>query len=452
MFRILLATAGLFVTLASTVQVSATETPSDAPYDHLACYKVREANQFHARVQLDSSLAELEIPPTCKLVGRSLAYCTPVRKSVEKLRYREGVAMAPYLMPGLSQPEGRICYRVRCKVEPFEGPLSVQDQFGRHALRGFALKRLCTNARLISDVTTTTTTTTTTVPQDPCALVDCAQGHYCRPECENLNAAECVPFVPEGGICDGFVEPCRQALCEPGLACLAILGAPDVPGICVDIVGDCHSDDDCIPGEVCEPSAPGGPDGNVCVPGCRDDDDCGEGEKCEEVICVTTPCPGQCIPSGEAECKVDSDCPAGEVCEPGAPFDPRPLVCAFGCHTDDQCKPGELCLAVPCITTPCPGQCVSDPPGECGECVSENDCSDGWRCTAADECLLSCACPECDVCAGHCVPKGCGGCYSDADCGEDLYCNVHEVCLTACACPACAVCAGECVPVLVLPH
>jgi hypothetical protein len=41
----------------------------------------------------------------------------------------------------------------------------------------------------------------------------------------------------------------------------------------------------------------------------------------------------------------------------------------------------------------------------CGECTGDNDCASSEICTAAFECLTSCECPSCDVCAGHCIPS-----------------------------------------------
>lgn len=40
----------------------------------------------------------------------------------------------------------------------------------------------------------------------------------------------------------------------------------------------------------------------------------------------------------------------------------------------------------------------------CGPCISDADCPDGMTCDT-EECLQSCACPECDVCAGFCVKE-----------------------------------------------
>lgn len=349
MFRILLAAALLVAgaVLASPDGASATHPLPHEPYDHLACYKVQEFDQFRARVALDAGLSQLDIPPTCKVVGRSLAYCAPVRKHVLRLRYQDGAGgidgMEPIDMPGDHQREGRLCYRVKCPVEPFTGPLLVEDQFGRHAIRDFQLKRLCTNARVIDSPNPTTTTTTTTMPQDPCALVDCLSGHHCRPTCDDPSVAECVPFVPEDGVCGGFVPPCMLELCEPGLQCVVPPGIPDIPGICVDLGdGSCRGDDDCPQGEVCEPGPPGA---------------------------------------------------AGQI---GA------SVCVPGCHEDVQCGPGHSCRKVECVTTPCPGFCV---PEKCGDCYSDADCPEILQCNVHETCMVACDCPLCAVCAGECVPR-----------------------------------------------
>ncbi|MFH1724394.1 MAG: hypothetical protein ABII00_07210 [Elusimicrobiota bacterium] len=40
---------------------------------------------------------------------------------------------------------------------------------------------------------------------------------------------------------------------------------------------------------------------------------------------------------------------------------------------------------------------------ECGECTSDGECLPHETCTAATDCMISCACPTCAVCAGHCV-------------------------------------------------
>lgn len=73
----------------------------------------------------------------------------------------------------------------------------------------------------------------------------------------------------------------------------------------------CESDDDCTTGSVCEP----GPDchsGKHCVWGCHGDNDCRVGETCEQIVlCLTCPCPAQCIAptTGDAVCELDPNDP-----------------------------------------------------------------------------------------------------------------------------------------------
>lgn len=116
--------------------------------------------------------------------------------------------------------------------------------------------------------------------------------------------------------------------------------------------GECASDADCADGTVCEPGLGG--EGNVCVAGCHQDSQCGAGDRCELVVCVTTPCPGQCVP--RSGCATDDDCGAGEVCEPSGPSC-GPSECVPGCHVDAQCASGQ-CEIVQCVTCPCPGHCL----------------------------------------------------------------------------------------------
>jgi len=64
-------------------------------------------------------------------------------------------------------------------------------------------------------------------------------------------------------------------------------------------------------------------------------------------------------------------------------------------------------------------------PEECGECTSDLDCPGGTACNAGDLCLISCSCPMCDVCAGHCVPVS-QGCKTNAECAPTHYCAKPE--------------------------
>jgi hypothetical protein len=120
---------------------------------------------------------------------------------------------------------------------------------------------------------------------------------------------------------------------------------------------ECVSDADCEDGQVCEAVSRSAGSGsqNQCVSGCHEDSQCGAGERCEQVVCVTTPCPGQCVASAD-ECADDSDCTAGSVCELSTGCT-SPSTCVAGCRADAECADGLHCLQPQCFTCPCPGFC-----------------------------------------------------------------------------------------------
>jgi len=410
MFRMLLAATALSAALAVAIRCEAQLSVGGAAYDHLACYKIQEDLNFSALVKLQSKLEQLDVPSKCKVMGRSVSYCVPVRQQVERLRYRDGETATPAEISGADQGDGQLCYRMKCKADPIAGPLRFEDRFGQHALRNLSVVALCTSARLLPNTTTTTTTSTTIPYVDPCATVECESDRYCRPECDDTTLASCVPYKDEGDACGGFVPPCKQDLCKPGLECLTPPNIRDSPGLCVDPAAKgCERDSDCLAGEVCE-AGPSPRSPNVCVPGCHRDDQCAEGQRCQELACLATPCAGLCVDENKAECTSDPDCGGGEVCEPGGPGYPGARVCVPGCRNDEACREGYHCQAAVCITTPCPSRCVEDPPANCGACISDSDCSqEGWRCITGDRCLKSCECPDCKVCAGNCVPPADAG-------------------------------------------
>jgi hypothetical protein len=135
----------------------------------------------------------------------------------------------------------------------------------------------------------------------------------------------------------------------PRLAALALLALAGCD--------ECDTDDDCQSGQVCEavPSSSGMGSQSQCVIGCHEDSQCAAGERCEEVVCITAPCPGQCV-AGADECADDSGCAPGTVCELSTGCT-APSTCVPGCHDGSQCASGESCRRVECITCPCPGYC-----------------------------------------------------------------------------------------------
>jgi Cys-rich repeat protein len=178
---------------------------------------------------------------------------------------------------------------------------------------------------------------------------------------------------------------------------------------------ECVSDDDCDDGQVCEVVSRGAAmaNQNQCVTGCHEDSQCSAGERCEEVVCITTPCPGQCV-AGADECSDDSDCASGSVCELSTGCE-APSTCVPGCHDASQCGAGESCRTVECFTCPCPGICEAGP----SACSSDADCGAGFVCE------LSTGCEQPSQCVA--------GCRADAECPDGLHC-LQPQCFT-CPCP-----------------
>jgi hypothetical protein len=139
-------------------------------------------------------------------------------------------------------------------------------------------------------------------------------------------------------------------------------------------------------------------------------------------------CNGQVDESG-CECFSNSDCgpenycsKPKESCDGKGTCAVRPDACIEiyqpVCGCDDRTY-GNACEAAAAgVNVVHDGACIEP---ECGECTSDADCSAGTRCNAADLCLVSCECPMCDVCAGHCVPVSLT-CRSNADCSTGYYC------------------------------
>jgi hypothetical protein len=170
----------------------------------------------------------------------------------------------------------------------------------------------------------------------------CGPGRVCEPKGPGCNTPSvCMPGCRDDDDC-GIGGTCNQPNC---FTC-------PCPGVCT-YDDHCKDDDDCAAGEVCEPSGPncGAP---VCVPGCRDDQDCAIDQQCEERLCVTCPCPGECV---DISCASNDDCPEGTVCEPSGPRCGAP-ICVPGCRDDQDCDNGTRCTQVYCFTCPCPAICL----------------------------------------------------------------------------------------------
>lgn len=147
------------------------------------------------------------------------------------------------------------------------------------------------------------------------------------------------------------VDACVEGFCE--LACGTVRCAPNyecVHGACLPIDEEAR---ECVVAggswrkfsDTCVDACGAGPAcGDAETMGC----DCGKSACWDGVKCAKSL-------EGDA-CEVDLDCVDGSVCEADAD---AKLVCARGCHEDEQCDIGQTCdTSINCLVPPCPGQCT----------------------------------------------------------------------------------------------
>ena len=297
--------------------------------------------------------------------------------------------------------------------------------------------------------------------QAPCCFLDahCAAGEVCVHDAlAGGGPGKCMAPPEEGCWYDpdcAAAEVCsREQICP----CDALCDAPDEPGICLENtdLDCCFGPDDCSPGFVCVPEAPGTVIG-VCKPpaedaGCWFDSDCGADELCVGVTicpcdadCAVGDTPGSCRARLSGCCRDDEDCGNGRACT-------RAGSCAaapdFGrCWVDEDCGHGLRCSGA--SVCPCGVLCgVADVPGSCvplpnGCCYQDDDCREGFVCRAHSgvpgelpgSCVPDPLGPEC--------PGDFACCWDDGDCGEGGTCEGVHVCGCIALCPACGACADD---------
>lgn len=143
---------------------------------------------------------------------------------------------------------------------------------------------------------------------------------------------------------------------------------------------------------------------------------CNSTQKCES---------GHC---NEINCKLNSDCGKNQICSNGFCYEKD-------CRTIEDCPSTELCFDGLC--TPygqgCTGNqncgsllCINS---KCGECKSNNDCSNGY-CGADGACYPTCNanvnCGTTGICVnGNCCQKGfiAKQCKNTTDCGSNMCVN-----------------------------
>jgi hypothetical protein len=204
-----------------------------------------------------------------------------------------------------------------------------------------------------------------------CATIKCAQGFSCV---DSKKGGQCVPTLS-----------CDNVLCEQGSHCIETDKGPEcVPDLsCANVL--CAKGNHCIETDK----------GPECVPNVT----CATIKCASGTHCVDGPSGGECVPDLSCDTVL---CKPGHACEEDCNGKPvcAPTVCegfaGFACPSDFSCIKDSK-------SPDKGGKCVKDCAPSCGECVSDNQCGKGQKCTAAKECLTSCSCPMCDVCAGHCV-------------------------------------------------
>eukprot|EP01046_Picozoa_sp_COSAG06_P057453 COSAG06_NODE_11208_length_1545_cov_1.602351_2_plen_293_part_00 len=131
----------------------------------------------------------------------------------------------------------------------------------------------------------------------PCAVdSDCADGLWCRStehvalelHGHGLVRKQCVPFVPEGAVCEGFALPWFFERCSEGLVCAIDHAMPHLPGICQASACDeltsyyqtCQTDSECRVGYSCSAVLDG------CVPAdCDCNHQCSSGCRPQVGLC-----------------------------------------------------------------------------------------------------------------------------------------------------------------------
>ena len=201
----------------------------------------------------------------------------------------------------------------------------------------------------------------------------------------------------------------------------------------------------------------------VCDPGCALGTVCVEGT-CEVIDCTNQGCPDEglvCVqnPTGEPEkvctaleCNANKPCAAGEVCQSGFCVDGG-AECST-CGTSDDCVNGLVCAQV-------------GPSLNCTKsCSQSSECNSGWTCAPSSNGVGSTCIPEVNQCTG-CLVDGCedgqtcnpstgmcttpvaqcGNCVNDGQCGEGFRCygkaDGTKFCVPECAdgsCPANGTC------------
>ena len=135
-------------------------------FDHLKCYKIKDAAKFDAMADLGALQAEFGMD-SCRIKGRGKLFCVPASKTVTAFEDRSREGIPQVAMDGQALDDDRICYKLKCPVTEIDDRIAT-DQFGTRQIGKFKLTLLCTPAiKGLPPTTSTTTTTTSTLPPAP---------------------------------------------------------------------------------------------------------------------------------------------------------------------------------------------------------------------------------------------------------------------------------------------
>jgi hypothetical protein len=286
--------------------------------------------------------------------------------------------------------------------------------------------------------------------------------------------ADCMPGARcSGELSSGFpggfcARPCNNSsACPAGERCIA---GPGGAGICIL---ECHSKDDCGPGDYCDTKD------LTCGRQCAADGDCSEGKcdtysgQCVAEVSTTggalgATClrhddcrSGSCDPTTN-RCRVfcvvsRAACPEGAVCveeTPGNELGVCRLPCGSGTCADPTAScvsrgPGGTSICVPAsIETGCLDP--STMTGADGNCACQRDCQPRATCSLESDsgsprgrCVELCE-SAIDCGAGNvCVTGMCmHNCVADTDCPVGSYCQLPSDCFSG----QCNLYSGYCEP------
>lgn len=236
--------------------------------------------------------------------------------------------------------------------------------------------------------------------EDPCALVDCADGEICQ----ILDQEECSCARPgDGEDPDGDAAPCQ---CDPvsgGGEAVCVPGPPPA----------CDSDSDCSGGDVCVTYTYGecsGQDPIPVEPCAADDEECEPSRPEPDPEPCTEQTESVCVPQYAAPCEAAADCGAGFTCE-------IPEICTVTTGAPVACaEDAEECPDIPQDDHSC---APSEGDAYCRlievACDDDSDCQTGATCQSiggesrpAIDCAEEEGCNDTDYepAPSYCIPDG----------------------------------------------